>query len=78
MRGSVISRAVYGGLIHNDGGISEERKHQWLTARISRADVRLMREMYEAGWSTRYIGRIFGIGRHASHSICKGLRYREV
>ncbi len=77
MRGSVLARARNGGLLYMDGGISEERKRQWLTKRLKRADVRLMREMKEAGWSIRYIGQIFGIERRMCWLICKGLAHRN-
>jgi hypothetical protein len=77
MRGSVLSRAMYGGLMHRDGGLSEERKNQWFTPRISRKDVRLMREMYEAGWAIRRIGRIFGLNWDSTRDICLGRKYRE-
>lgn len=78
MRGSVLSRARNGGLMSNDGGLTEEQKKQWVTAKLRREDVRLMREMCRAGWSTRYVGRIFGIGRNSAYAICTGQRYPNV
>lgn len=78
MRGSPCSRAARAGLgRYNDSGISEERKRQWLTRRLRRSDVRLMREMFIAGWSSRYIGKIFGVERRMCWSICKGLVHRD-
>ena len=70
MKGSVLSRARMGGLMQADGGIPEDRKK--LTVRLNRADVRLMREMYDAGWRVSRIARIFGLsqGSHA-YNICR-------
>lgn len=77
MRGSILARARNGGLLYMDGGISEERKRQWLTKKLKRDDVLLMREMKSAGWSIRYIGRIFGIERRMCWLICTGQAHRD-
>jgi len=75
MRASVLARARNGGLMHTDGGLSEERKNQWLTARISRSDVKLMREMYEAGWNINRLSKVFGLSWQGARDIVLGRKY---
>ncbi len=77
MRASVLSRARNGGLMYMDGGLSEERKNQWLTARISRSDVKLMREMYAAGFNINRIAKVFGLGWQSARDIVLGRKYLE-
>jgi hypothetical protein len=85
MRGSVLARARFLSL-HADSGISEEEKRKWIPVRLQKAkaehfsadDVRLMREMYEAGYPTPYIGRVFGFGARKVHAICTGSLFKRV
>lgn len=65
---------------------ADEYKRKWLPVRLQKAraehfsadDVRLMREMYEAGYAPSYIGRVFGFGARKVHTICNGSLFRRV
>lgn len=75
MRASVLDRARNGGLLNGEGGISDDRKKKWLTARLTRADAITMREMYKAGFKIGRIGRIFGLKWQRAADICHGRAY---
>jgi hypothetical protein len=85
MRASICGKARFLNL-DRDSGISESEKRKWIPVRqqksraehFSADDVRLMREMYEAGYPAPYIGRVFGFGARKVHSICTGSLFKRV
>jgi hypothetical protein len=85
MRASICGKARFLKL-NPDSGISESEKRKWLPVRQQRGrathfsadDVRLMRDMYEAGYGTTYLGRVFGFCKSEVHSICTGSLYKRV